>query len=225
MPKLPTDYSRTVIYKICCNDINITDIYVGHTTDLIKRRCSHKCNCNNPNKKKYNIYVYQFIRDNGGWDNWSVTPIEEYKCDTPLQARIREQYWIENIEENKLNTNNAVMNKELKAKYQKEYDAVNKDKKAKYNEEYYNENKDKLVAYRVINKDRMVEYRAMNKDRIAENKKQYYIKNKDRLAEYRAINKERIAENNKKYYIKNREKILERKKLIELNLKNTQQKF
>jgi len=36
---------------------------------------------------------------NGGWNNWEMIPIEEYLCDTPLQARMREQFWINNIEE------------------------------------------------------------------------------------------------------------------------------
>ena len=34
MPKLPTDYSRTVIYKITCLDKNIEFSYVGSTTDF-----------------------------------------------------------------------------------------------------------------------------------------------------------------------------------------------
>ena len=34
MPKSNCDYSRTVLYKTVCNDLNITDCYVGHTTDF-----------------------------------------------------------------------------------------------------------------------------------------------------------------------------------------------
>ena len=49
MPKLPIDYSKTIIYKIVCNDTNITDCYVGHTTDITRRKAHHKCSCNNPN--------------------------------------------------------------------------------------------------------------------------------------------------------------------------------
>ena len=36
--KLP-DYSNTIIY---CKDENIKDVYVGHTTDFIGRKYSHK---------------------------------------------------------------------------------------------------------------------------------------------------------------------------------------
>ena len=38
MPRKETDYSKTVIYKIVCNDLTITDIYVGHTTDFVVRK-------------------------------------------------------------------------------------------------------------------------------------------------------------------------------------------
>ena len=34
MPRKEIDYSKTVIYKIVCNDLNVKDVYVGHTTDF-----------------------------------------------------------------------------------------------------------------------------------------------------------------------------------------------
>jgi hypothetical protein len=34
MPCKPVDYSRTLMYKLVCNDLNITDVYTGHTTDF-----------------------------------------------------------------------------------------------------------------------------------------------------------------------------------------------
>ena len=65
MPKTQTDYSRTIIYKICCKDVSITDIYIGHTTNFTQRKKSHKATCYRINDKKYNSYVYEFIRNNG----------------------------------------------------------------------------------------------------------------------------------------------------------------
>ena len=49
------------------------------------------------------------MRENGGWDNFEMKPIEEYKCDGSLLVRIREQFWIDKIEEKKMNSNNAFM--------------------------------------------------------------------------------------------------------------------
>ena len=52
MPKTPMDYSKTIIYKIVCNDLSIKECYVGHTTDMTKRKCSHKYSCNNMKSEK-----------------------------------------------------------------------------------------------------------------------------------------------------------------------------
>lgn len=47
MPKNQMDYSQTIIYKICCKDVSVTDIYIGHTTNFIQRKHNHKkCCCN-----------------------------------------------------------------------------------------------------------------------------------------------------------------------------------
>jgi len=70
------DYSKTVMYKIVCKDVEIKELYVGSTTSLVKRRYLHKSDCFNANSKRHNFYVYQFIRENGGWDNWEVIQIE-----------------------------------------------------------------------------------------------------------------------------------------------------
>ena len=60
MPKKDIDYSNTIIYKIVCKDINNKDCFT-------KRKYRHKYCCNNPSDKGYNLYVYKFIRENGGW--------------------------------------------------------------------------------------------------------------------------------------------------------------
>ena len=71
--------------------------------------------------------MYDTIRNNDGWDNFKMTPIEEYKCDTPLHARMSEQYWIENIQENKLNNINAFITMEQRIEQKKEYYNANKE--------------------------------------------------------------------------------------------------
>ena len=53
----------------------IEDIYIGSTTNVVKRRQQHKQRCTNPKCKDYNAHTCQFIRDNGGWDNWSLIAI------------------------------------------------------------------------------------------------------------------------------------------------------
>ena len=87
MPKDVIGYSNTIIYKIFCNDKTVTDIYVGHTTNFIKRKYQHKNLCNKGKKLK----IYNLIQENGGWDNWTMIEIAKYNCQDATEARIREQ--------------------------------------------------------------------------------------------------------------------------------------
>ena len=32
MPRIAMDYNKTIMYRIVCNDLEIKDCYVGHTT-------------------------------------------------------------------------------------------------------------------------------------------------------------------------------------------------
>jgi len=87
MPKELIDYSNTIIYKIYCKNINVTDVYVGHTTNFTKRKYQHKISSNNiKNEEK----IYKVIRDNGGWDNWDMIEIAKYNCKDATEARIKE---------------------------------------------------------------------------------------------------------------------------------------
>ena len=54
MPRTAVDYSKTIIYKIVCNDLNVKDIYVGSTTDFTKRKNKHKSCCDT--NSFYKIY-------------------------------------------------------------------------------------------------------------------------------------------------------------------------
>ena len=136
MPKTIIDYSNTIVYKIVCNDLNITDLYVGHTTQFTKRKSSHKYNCNNKNSKGYHLKVYSTIRDNGGWDNWTMIEVEKYSCKDSNEAVARERYWFEKL---LANLNNNYPNRSEKEYYSndkikmklKEYKESNKDKIAK----------------------------------------------------------------------------------------------
>lgn len=101
MPKTDIDYANTIIYKIACNDETITDVYVGHTTNFVKRKYQHK-KCCSGNSFGYGK-LYDFINKNGGWENWSMIELEVYPCSDRQQALYRERYWIDK-EKSTLNT-------------------------------------------------------------------------------------------------------------------------
>jgi hypothetical protein len=92
MPKLPIDYSKTIIYKIVCNDTNITD--------FTRRKQIHKHYCNKKNSKNYNLKVYKTIRENGDWNNWNMVMIEEISCKKRLEATKRERHCLEVLQAN-----------------------------------------------------------------------------------------------------------------------------
>ena len=67
MTKTEIDYSKTIMYKIVCNDLNFKEIYVGHTTNFKVRKNKHKYDCT-----KSNLLVHKTIRGNGGWTNFII---------------------------------------------------------------------------------------------------------------------------------------------------------
>jgi len=203
MPKLPINYQKACIYEIVCKDVNITERYVGSTTNLIQRRSDHKTTCNNEKSKGHNRYVYQFIRENGGFGNWDVVLIEQIiDCKDKENLHKRERFY---IEEKK-----AELNKQIPLRTDKEYREENKGKI----KEFYENNKDKIAK-------QTKKYSDNNKDKIAEQRKEYRENNKDKIAEQRKEfyenNKGKIAEHKKKHYENNRDKIKEYQKIYREN--------
>ena len=186
MPRKAIDYSNTIIYKLCCNNPNITDVYVGHTTNFTNRKRTHKYKCNN--EKSNNFYVYQFIREHGGWTNWSIIEIEKICCIDANDARKNERRHLELL--------GATLNMLIPSRTQKETDKI-----------YYDNNKEKLKEKHKI-------YNDNNKEKIKETNKIYNDNNKEKRKEtnkiYRDNNKEKIKE---KKHIK-----LEREKLFDIDV-------
>ena len=119
MPRKAVDYSKTVMYKFVCNDLNVTDVYAGHTTQFVKRKNSHKFSCTNANSPLYDLKIYQIIRANGGWADWSMIEIEKYPCNDGNEARFRERYWFEQL--------GAKMNTQVPNQSHDDYLQVNKE--------------------------------------------------------------------------------------------------
>jgi hypothetical protein len=179
MPKLPINYENACIYQIVCKDVNITEKYIGSTTNLIQRRRAHKTVCYNDNAKRNNIFVYQFIRENGSFDNWDVVLVEKViDCKDKENLHKREKHYIESLK--------AELNKVIPTRSNKEWYEDNKEKINEKHEKYQKENKEKIA---VKNK----EYRGNNKEKIANQDKEYYQNNK-----------EKIAKQKKEYYEKNK---------------------
>ena len=189
MPRKPIDYSKTHFYKLVCNDPEINSIYVGHTTDFKRRQYEHKSCSENVNSKMYNKYVYKSIRENGGFENWSMILIDTLHCENSLDAKKKERHFIEELQ--------ASLNKACPSRSKQEYYQINKEAIDKRNKENYENNKEAYNA-------RKKEYQEEHKEYFKELKKEYYENNKETISEktkeYRENNQEQIKESKKIYY-------------------------
>ena len=91
MPKVEIDYSNTIFYKIYCVNPDITDMYIGHTTNFVQRKHAHKQSCTNNKCLGYTCKLYNYIREHGGWNNWIMEIIAFHNCDDQYAARTCEQ--------------------------------------------------------------------------------------------------------------------------------------
>jgi hypothetical protein len=130
---------EVVIYKIFCLDPNITDCYIGSTSNYFVRLYFHGWNCNNPKSSKHHFLVYKFIRDNGGWSNWKMEPIQHYQnCTSKDEKLTYERLHIDRFKP----TLNKYLPKRTRKEYQRYYYQKTQNAKKQYQREYYNINKD-----------------------------------------------------------------------------------
>jgi len=147
MPKLPIDHSNTIIYKLVHNeDYDNVNIYIGSTTDFIRRKNKHKSCCNCVTNRDHNDKKYQYIRGNGGWEEWNMIEVEKFSCNDKREAEAREEYWRCHFN-SQLNTKRAYrtveQRKQYDIEYQKQFYLDNRGKKLEYQKTYYNNKKNK----------------------------------------------------------------------------------
>ena len=121
------NYLDSKIYKLCCKDLNIKDIYIGSTSQLLcKRKSAHKNSCNDEyNSKKYNLKVYNFIRDNGGFNNWDLILLDNVPCNNKEELHSIERTYIDNLK--------PTLNTQIPLRTKKEYYKDNAIRKERIN--------------------------------------------------------------------------------------------
>lgn len=191
--KINWETTEVSFYKFVCKDPNILYSYVGHTTNYSSRKNSHKSDCNNSISTRYNFPLYVFMREQGGWNNWSMVQIHSQICTNSLEARQIEQELLEK-QQFKLNAYKAYQSEEQHKIYEEEY-----------KKKYYEKNKERIsiqkAEYRQKNKEHFdikgAEYREKNKEQIRIQKAEYYQKNKEQKikqqSKYAEEHKEKIA--------------------------------
>tara|TARA_R110002073_G_scaffold319624_1_gene494357 strand:- start:49 stop:549 length:501 start_codon:yes stop_codon:yes gene_type:complete len=142
------------VYSITSKDLQIKDSYVGSCKDFKIRQCRHKSDTNNINGKAYNRKLYKFIRDNGGWDNFNMSLLEECSLEN---LKIKEQEYIKKLNST-LNTINAKTDKleynrelyykntEIRKEQHKKWVYKNKQKNKEYMDNYRKKNKVNVIC-------------------------------------------------------------------------------
>ena len=198
-----TFYQSSIIYKLLKkDDFNNENIYIGSTCNFKNRKCRHKFNTCSEKSKNYNMFLYDYIRNNGGFDDWTMIQIENFKCDTKKELEARERYWIELLK--------PKLNSRVPTRTLKECKMDNIERYKSYNKQYVQKNKEIIAK-------KGKKWREDNKEVIKEQRKKYYETNKELILkkqqEYGQKNKEIIAEKRKEYRNNNKEILLEKKKI------------
>ena len=198
------NYENGCVYKLCCKNPSITEIYVGSTVCFKQRKSAHKSYCNNENSIKHNIPVYKFIRLNGCFINWDMIEIEKYSATDKKDLEKRERYWIESL---KASLNHVIPSrtfeehKEIASKTKKKYNLENKEVVSQKKKLYREKNKENLSEKSKIYYDK-------NRHNIIEKNKIFYSKNKEIIGikgkVYREDKKEIYNERSKLYYKTNK---------------------
>lgn len=157
------------VYKLCCTDITVTEIYVGSTKSLRNRKSDHKSRCNIETNKYFNLPVYQYIRTHGGWDNWTMVMIDTMTYNEKIELKKRERKWIEDL--------HATLNVTIPTRTFDEWYDVNKERISEYGKQYYLQNVDRV-------KHRHKEYDASHVDQIKQRKRLYAMEHKDQMSEH-----------------------------------------
>lgn len=145
------DYAKMQIYRFVCNDTNIKSNYVGSTTNWTKRKQHHKERCNNMENNRSHLKLYQTIRDNGGFSNWSMILIEDFPCENRRQAEQREQYWKEYYYDD-MGQNRAFRTEEQKIQQRRElvkkHHQENKEILNAQSRAYYQAHREEILAHK-----------------------------------------------------------------------------
>jgi len=159
MPKQNVDYSKSLIYKIEHLD-KPELVYIGSTSNFVKRKANHKKCCNNENSKAYNQLKYRTMRENGGWEQFKMVVIKEYSCNTRTELDIEEEKCRKELQAS-LNSHRCHIteeeNRETIAEYGKNYRSNNKEVIAENGKNYRSNNKEVIAENRSNNKEVIAE--------------------------------------------------------------------
>jgi len=164
-----TDFSNCYIYHIKSMDGVVH--YVGSTSNMNSRKSSHKYNCSHENNKNYNLDIYQYIRNNGGFDNFEIIPIRKLEnVSNKNDLLIAERTEMEKYTGLK-NMRGSYQTNEEHLQQISLWQKNNPEKHNQYSKKYYESNKEYYTEYNR-------KWREANKEKINEKRRQKYQQKK-----------------------------------------------
>ena len=172
-----TNFENCYIYHILDKDGIVH--YVGSTSNMNSRKSKHKYCCNTENNPSYNLDIYKYIRDNGGWDAFEMVPIRKLeKLSNKTDLRIAEQAEINNFSTLKNKYGSYVSPEQQIANGLEATRNWRKNNPEKYLEscrmsdrKYYEANSEKISQYQR-------KWREENKEKLSQYRRQYRLKKK-----------------------------------------------
>ena len=170
----------------------------------MQRRSEHKNKSKNPNSKQYNHYIYSYIRENGGWENWKVIFIETKSCKDAEEARMKEREFIEKLNATFAQVKRPFRSQDEKAECSKRYYKSNKLLLNENHKEYYEKNRGEIGEYARQYYQHSKQYLMnMKKDRYEDDVSRY----KQEMKFYREKNHAKISIKQKEWVAQNKEHI------------------
>ena len=162
------------IYSLTHKNRNDTPLYIGSTNCLKSRFDAHRYACNNDKQIKYNYYVYQFIRDYGGIENWKINKLAEVVYEKKEELTKLERMFIDKHLTDNIKLLNKVLPQRTKKEYQEYYKPLQKIANLK-----------SRIKHREKHNKIRKEHYYKNKERIIKQNTEYYHNNKDKVDKFR----------------------------------------
>ena len=152
----------------------------------------------------YNIKLYQMIRQNGGWDMFSMIPIKKFPCNDKREAEAEEEICRKELRA-VMNSMRIFVSKEeartLKNEHQRNYSKEHREETRIYNRNYRKEH-----IHEINQKNK--QYRDNHKEELDDYHKKYNTAHRDEINEkqrnYNKKNKEVINQRDRKRYLYNK---------------------
>ena len=152
---------KFTIYRIVSKNQELKNCYIGKTRNLTSRIRQHKSDSINIQSRRYNLPMYQYIREHGGFENFEVINLKDIWIDGAENTSIHEQYYFE-LYGGFINCLNTYYPNRKARETSLIYYYKHKEQVTEYQAKYRNEHKEQTVKYYIEHKEKIKEQTKLN---------------------------------------------------------------